>query len=140
MATFKKRGTSWQAQVRRKGHLPEVQTFRLKSDAERWARGIEADMERAQHFPSKAAETTTFAECIERYRIDVIPNKKSAISEKSVLNKLLLTPLAPMVMASIGTEHITAYKRARLKDKSAESTVLRAMMTISHIFTIARKE
>lgn len=79
MATFKKRGTSVHAQVRRKGHLPEVQTFRLKTDAERWARGIEADMERARHFPSKEAETTTLAECIERYRLEVTVTKKSAI-------------------------------------------------------------
>lgn len=140
MATFKKRGSSWQAQVRRKGHKAEVMTFRLKTDAERWARGIEADMEREVHFPSKAAETTTFAECIERYKVDVTPTKKSAVSERSVLNKLLLTPLAPMTMAAIGTEHITAYKQARLKEGLGNSTVLRAMMTISHIFTVARKE
>lgn len=43
-------------------------------------------------------------------------------------------------MSAIATKHITAYKRARLKDGSAESTVLRTMMTFSHIFTIARKE
>jgi len=37
MASIRKRGDRWQAQVRRKGSKPLSKTFKLKADAERWA-------------------------------------------------------------------------------------------------------
>ena len=37
MATFRKRGGSWQVRVRRLGHLDEVKTLPTKVDAEQWA-------------------------------------------------------------------------------------------------------
>jgi len=47
MATFRKRGQKWQAQVRLKGHAPLSRSFTLKTDAEAWARQTEAALERS---------------------------------------------------------------------------------------------
>jgi len=49
MATVTKRGQyQWQAKVRRKGHTCVSKTFVNKSDALRWARHIESDMDRGR--------------------------------------------------------------------------------------------
>jgi len=47
MATIRKRGHSWQVQVRKSAHSPLSRTFKRKADAERWARQVETDIERA---------------------------------------------------------------------------------------------
>ncbi len=36
MATYIKRGNSWRAQIKRKGHDPISRTFDTKTEAERW--------------------------------------------------------------------------------------------------------
>lgn len=47
MATIRKRGSSWQAQVIRRGHRPEFKSFPTKAEAQAWARRIEADADSA---------------------------------------------------------------------------------------------
>lgn len=140
MATFKKRGDKWQAQVRRKGHDAQVMVFRLKSDAEKWARGVESDMERSRHFPMKKAETTTLAVCLERYKMDVTPRKKSASKEAYVINQMLRHPLAARPMAEVDTEAIASYRDERLRAGMSPSTVVRALMLFSNLFNRARTE
>jgi hypothetical protein len=46
MATITKRGSGWSVQVRRKGFSAQYRTFRLKRDAEAWARLQEAGADR----------------------------------------------------------------------------------------------
>ena len=41
MATFRKRGSKWQAVVRRKGLPPLTKSFLTKANASLWARQIE---------------------------------------------------------------------------------------------------
>jgi DnaJ-domain-containing protein 1 len=48
MATIRRRGTTWQVQVRRQGHATLSRTFRLKADAEQWARQKEAEIDRGE--------------------------------------------------------------------------------------------
>jgi hypothetical protein len=47
LATIRKRGQSWQVQVRKTGNTPISRTFERKADAESWARQMETDIERA---------------------------------------------------------------------------------------------
>ena len=46
MASIRRRGATWQVQVRRQGLRPLVRSFRLKADAELWARQREAEIDR----------------------------------------------------------------------------------------------
>ena len=49
MATFRQRGNKWQGLVRRLG-FPEVsKTFLTRLDAEKWARGIERQMDLGEY-------------------------------------------------------------------------------------------
>ena len=42
MATYIKRGSAWRVQIRRKGHNTLSRSFDTKTEAERWALGIES--------------------------------------------------------------------------------------------------
>src|ERR1700745_376352 len=45
MATIRRRKSTWQVQIRRQGHQLS-RTFRLRADAELWARQVEAELDR----------------------------------------------------------------------------------------------
>lgn len=45
MASIRQRGSKWQARIIRKGFPAEVRSFDTKSEAVKWARSIEAQME-----------------------------------------------------------------------------------------------
>lgn len=46
MATIRRLRGRWQAQVRRKGLAPRAKSFDAKADAEKWARNLEAELDR----------------------------------------------------------------------------------------------
>jgi ketopantoate reductase len=56
MATIRKRGSSWQAQVRREGFPPIPKSFPTKAEAAAWAREKEAAIDRAK-LPTTCAIT-----------------------------------------------------------------------------------
>ena len=85
MASIRKRSGKWQARVIRQGHAPIAKTFINKTDAEKWARSIEVQIERGQYDdPRQAAEAngSTLKDLIERYIREVTPTNKNARSER----------------------------------------------------------
>lgn len=92
MATFVKRGDSWQAKVRRKGYEPISRTFDTKALAERWARDVEAEMDRGSYVDRTEAERTSLKEALERYEREVTPKKKGASQERHRIAKWLRKP------------------------------------------------
>lgn len=48
MASITKVGSSWRALIRRKGHKPLCKTFKVKAQAEAWARQREAEIDRGE--------------------------------------------------------------------------------------------
>jgi hypothetical protein len=58
MATFRNRHGKWQARVARKGIKPISKSFQNKQDAERWARQVEADIDKGSYTNVALAEHT----------------------------------------------------------------------------------
>ncbi len=54
-----KRGTKYKAVVRRNGYPTVSKTFRIKRDAESWAKGVEDEMSRRVYIHRVASEKTT---------------------------------------------------------------------------------
>lgn len=71
----------WNVQVRRKGLPLQTKSFINRSDADRWARTIEYEMDRGCFVCRSEAEATTLGEALERYKREVTPNKKGASRE-----------------------------------------------------------
>lgn len=77
MATFIKRGKSWQAQVRRKGAKPISKSFRTKAMAQDWARKIEDEMVRGVHIDTREASKMTVGDLLDWYMAEIVPLNKS---------------------------------------------------------------
>jgi len=59
----------WRARVRRPSAPVQSKNFSTKVDAEAWARGVEAQVERGLWHPGSEAETTTLAAAIDKYAV-----------------------------------------------------------------------
>ncbi len=94
MATIRKLRGRWQASVRRKGMQPRSKSFDSKTEAERWARTLEAELDRSGSLPdTRPAERTTLAQILERYRDEISPTKRSHVTEVARINGILRRPI-----------------------------------------------
>ena len=69
MATYRKRNNKWHVQVRRAGHPSQSKSFISKTDAHKWVRQIEGEMDKAiLPVDTRILEQLTLADLIKRYR------------------------------------------------------------------------
>ncbi len=139
MAYIRKRLDSWEVSINKKGFPRRSLTFSTKADAEKWARHIEAEMDRSVFVSRKESENTTLEEALDRYERKVIPSKKGARQESMRMRIWKRSSLAKRSIASIQGMDIAAYRDARLKEV-APNTVRHELALLSHVFTIAVKE
>lgn len=129
----------WRAQVRRRGHKPEVKTFRRRTEAEQWARAIEAEIDGGRFVSRAEAERTTLSELLERYGREVTPRKSGADAETSRIRTLSQSPLAPRTVATITSSDIAKWRDLRLREVEPGS-VRREMVVLGHVFSVAMRE
>lgn len=152
---------SYRAQVRVKGHETQSKTFPNKREAQQWATGVEAAIRENRNFPHLRAMRTSFSEVATRYRESVLIGSKRAVKydqhlqwwEKKLVGKTL-GEITPDVVAKARDE-LAAGTYARGKErvnkrtgvvvspksyKRSGSTVNRYLGTLSHLFTIAKKD
>ncbi|MCD6527291.1 MAG: site-specific integrase [Desulfuromonas sp.] len=140
MASIRKRGPyQWQVKIRRKGYPVQSKTFETEDDAKKWSRLIESEMDRGVFCSQAEAEKTTLDEALERYLREITPEKKGARQEKSRINILRQSELAPRFLASIRGTDVAKYRDERLETRSP-ITVNNELIVLSHLFTVARKE
>lgn len=78
----------WRAQVRRKGHPPQTQTFPTKILAEKWARRVEAEIDAGKAGLRASGKPVSVARLIERYTEEVGSSKPFGRNKTDVLNRL----------------------------------------------------
>lgn len=139
MATLRKHGRGWQALIRRRGYPVEVKTLPTKAEAERWARGIEAEMDRGEFVSRTEAEQTTFGQIIQRYMENVTPKKRGHVEETIRLKAMLRNRIAELSMTNVTPQAVARYRDERLGTCKA-NTVIRDLAVISSIINHARRE
>src|SRR6187455_2472151 len=102
MATIRKLRGRWQAQVRRRGVPPRARSFDKRTDAERWARDLEAEADRSGFVAdTRFAEKTTLGQLLTRYRDQVTPTKRGAHVERCRINALLRRDICHRTLAKL---------------------------------------
>jgi integrase len=132
--------TGWQVKIRRKGFPPVSKTFVRRADAERYARQAEADMDKGVFVSLDEAQSTSFAEALERYEREISSKKRGRRQEQSRLRMWKESPLAGRSLASLRSNDFAAWRDHRLAAGASPATVRLDLALISHLFTIAEKE
>lgn len=114
MATIRERGPyQWQAQVIRKGQSSQYKTFNNKADAGKWARSIEAEMDRGIFIPRKEDESTTLEEALERFIKEHIPTLKTSYRETNRARAILRDTMAKRFLATFRGKDIADFIKRR---------------------------
>lgn len=128
MATFYKRGARWRVQVRRDGKSLS-QTFENKLDAQRWARQMEADLDRVRAVP--AGLRLTFGELVETY-LEGMRGKRMGTTKLWTIKRLQQS-LAHLRLEEINKRVILSYIQTRENEGAGPATVL---MDLGYLRTV----
>jgi integrase len=140
MATIRRRGSTWQVQVRRQGHTTLSRTFRLKADAEQWARQKEAEIDRGElPVDTRVLRAHTLAQLLERYDATVVPRKRGADREHYMVRVVLRHPLSRLSLHRLTPAEIAKYRDDRLAVVTG-ATVRRELAIVRHCLQVARAE
>lgn len=139
MASFRKHGNGWQGRIRRRGYPDITKTFEAKSDAEKWARAVETEIDKGQYANINEAQRTSLSDLITRFLVEVTPTMKGATEDTIRLKAIMRKPIARWSMANLSAARIAAYRDERLKQVS-NGTVIRELAYLSSIINHARRE
>ncbi|MEW9806456.1 site-specific integrase [Mesorhizobium marinum] len=140
MASLQRRNDKWQARVRRLGHTPRTKSFINRTDALRWIRQTEQELDRAAlAYDPSSLERTTVADLLRRYVRDVTPGKRGHASEAKRIEVFLRYDWANLTLARITPQAFTRHRDKRLREVEA-GTVIRELGLLRTVFEVARRE
>ena len=128
----------WQVRIKKKGYEELARTFDLKTAAERWAKQVEAEMDRGAFVSRVEAEATTLCEALDRYERDISSKKKSASRERSTIAAWGTSPLSGRSLASIRGKDVADAVRGLEARGLAPNSVRIHLALLSHLFNVAR--
>lgn len=140
MATIRKRGSSYQVQVRVEGHPPQSKSFSTLEDARRWGREIEADLVRGKFIDPTESKQKTLGDCLDTYLEEITALKKGKAQEKSLIRLWKSQTISRKAMVNLRPEDFVELRNQWLKEGYTPATVVRRMALISHLFEIARTD
>lgn len=134
----------YRVQIRLKGHPVVRRTFESLTKAKLWKQQTECKIRDGKYFKTIEAQKHTLAEAIIRYERDVLPTKTNAKQEQQLkwwrdkLGSYLLSDITPALIASCRDELLSSM--TRFGRKMSNTTVLRYLAALSHVFTVAMRE
>ena len=146
--------SKWKAVIRKQGWPTAVKTFRLKRDAEDWARQTENEMVAGVFIDRATSARFTFDKALDRYLSEVTPTKRATTQRAE---KVKAAPLRKFFgsysLAAINVDLVARYRDERLatlsqrKSKStgkaaalSPATVRLELALLGHVFTTAIRE
>jgi integrase len=140
MATIRKRNERYQVQIRRTGLPALTRTFIRRSDAQEWARQMETEADRyGLHANINTLGKDTFGTVLRRYLAEIVPTKRSADTDRRIVNRVLAMQLGKVALSNLTPALFAAYRDERLS-VVAGPTVRREMAVLRHCIEVARRD
>lgn len=140
MATIRKIGLRWQAQVRKTGFKSITKSFQSKVDAQRWSLMTESKIEQRQFVDTSNASKLSLSDLIGRYKTEIAPTKRSGLKLESQLNILNRSTLAKIACANITPADIAVFRDARLRQNVSPQTVGKNLALLHRLFVVLEKQ
>lgn len=133
--------TSYRVQIRRRGFPPVTATFERKTDADKWAKATEADMDRRRYFPQHEAERHTLADLVDRQLEAVKLDRPHDYERQRVILGWWKEKLGDYTLATITAAMLGRHRdELQTKEGLAPGTVNRYLSALSKAFSNAVKE
>lgn len=138
---------NYKALIRKSGWPSTSKTFRIKRDAEDWARRIEDEMVRGVYIQRSSSERLTLESALKRYLAEVSPTKAPKTHQgEQATAKILISRLGKYSLAALSSDIVANYRDTRLSEKTRRETptsnnsVRLELALLSHLFTVAIQE
>ena len=106
---------TWKAVIRKIGFPTTIKTFRLKKDADDWARRAEDDMVRGLFIQRGPSELLTFEKAMKRYLAEVTPTKRPFTQSGERMRSVsLIGFFGKYSLAAVTAELVAQYRDKRL--------------------------
>lgn len=130
---------AYEVQVRVTGYPAQTRTFPTRGAATEWMLTTESAMKRGRWEDTSALTSASTLDLIDRYERSVLPKKKGAVQEASILRLFRSAPFAELPLARLRPQHIAEWRDARL-DEVSEATVLRNLQLLGRAYELAIKD
>jgi len=138
MGCVRKRGKSWNAQVRLAGWRSFTKTFPSKSDANSWVNELERKLRSAHTPETKPSRKILIKELIKRYVSDISPTHKGVIPETYRLNAISRTWVGDLDVRYLTNTHFNEYRDWRLR-KVSNGTVRSELAMLKRVIETAKR-
>ena len=138
MASILNIGTSWRAQVRRKGHKNITETFPTKAAAQKWATAIEADIDSKRYQDGRGLEAYKLADLIDRYNAEIGETKKFGKNKLAVL-RALKDRLGELKLSEITDDSLMKHIRGRQAEGAGGVTIAIELAYLGGLFKTAKQ-
>ncbi len=119
MSNLRKRGSSWQVQIRPSGQPSITRSFRRKSDALEWGRQTETEIDCRGLHPSRTSlDHQTVGDLLQRYRDEIVVHKRGAKKERYLVQFLLNHKVAAYALANANPDIFRQFRDDRLREVS----------------------
>lgn len=140
MGSIIKRGSVFQAKIRRKG-LPIIAgTFDSVKEAKEWLSQTENKVKKGQYVQEQQPEKTTLYELIEQYKCQRLPQLKNEEKDSIMLSRLQRDPMARLTLDCLSPSVLVQFRDKRLAQGLANSSVVRDLAQISAVINYGRKD
>lgn len=136
MASIIKIGDSWRAQVRRKGYKHITESFSTKAQAERWARGVEAEMDANRHQGRGALDNVTVGQLITRYTEEIGAEHPFGRNKTAVLASWQRSH-GGVKLSEVTSDFLTQFVRDRRKGGAGGVTINIDLTYLAGVFKTA---
>ncbi|WP_109479441.1 site-specific integrase [Paraburkholderia sp. C35] len=144
MATITKREDKrpdrrWQARVRRTGFPTQTRSFPTKTEAEAWAREVEAEYDKGHAIDQRDAREMSLGDALRRYVEEVTPLHKGAEAEVFRIRQMLGHSICDYSLANLTRVAVTGYRDERLRSVSG-STARKEMQLLALVIDHACRD
>jgi len=135
MGCVRKRGNSWNAQVRISGWRSFTKTFKTKLDAKQWIVNLEKEL-KSKPLPEKNIKNLKLKDLFNKYKFEILPKLKSHKIVTYKLNFLSRLWLGEIKVINLTKEHLEQFCKDR-KLVVKDGTIKSELMLIKRIVKIA---
>lgn len=139
MASITERGGKFLVRVRVQGAPVVAKTFQRRSDADRWGRRMQAQLEAGRWLPDKRA-APSFRVAVQEYRKTIGEKLRGAPYYRRHWNAYEALPWASKGIDQVSPHDLATWRDGLLARGLAPATVRKDMTLISCIFTYAMKQ
>lgn len=138
MASILKIGSSWRAQIRRKGHKPITETFPTKALADKWARKIEAEIDARKYQDGRDLDKISLKDLIDRYFDEIGAETPFGKNKTAVLN-FWRDNYGSASVAEVTDDMLTKFIKNRREGGTGGVTIGIDLTYLSGVFKTARE-